>query len=94
MAQYNLSYAPKWIKSATVNPGDVAANSYLDVTLASSFKPAKVNDIFLVVAPALEGGLVIGPGIVTTAGTVTMRITNATAAPINPASQTFIGVGL
>lgn len=94
MALYTLSTNPKWIKAATVDPGSVSANSYLDVNIVTSFKPAKVNDIFLVVAPALEGGLVIGPGIVTTAGTVTARLTNATASPINPASQTFVVVGL
>lgn len=94
MALYTLSNNPKWIKSATVNPGSVSANSYLDVNIATSFKPAKVNDIFLVVAPALEGGLVIGPGIVTTAGTVTARLSNVTASPINPAEQTFVVVGL
>lgn len=94
MASYNLSYAPKWIKSTTVDAGSVSANSYLDVNIVTSFKPAKVNDIFLVVAPSLEGGLVIGPGIVTTAGTVTARLTNVTGSPINPASQTFIVVGL
>lgn len=94
MALYTLSDNPKWIASATVDAGEVAANSYLDVNIKTSFKPAKVNDIFLVVAPDLEGGLVIGPGIVTTAGTVTARLTNATASPINPASQTFVVVGL
>lgn len=94
MALYNLSFAPKWIKSATVNPGSVSANSYLDVNIATSFKPAKVNDIFLVVAPSLEGGIVIGPGIVTSAGTVTARLQNVTVGAIDPASQTFIAVGL
>lgn len=94
MALYTLANNPKWIKSATVDPGSVSANSYLDVNIVTSFKPAKVNDIFLVVAPALEGGLVIGPGIVTTAGTVTARLSNVTGSPINPAEQTFVVVGL
>lgn len=94
MASYNLSYAPKWIKAATINPGSVAANSYLDVNIVTSFKPAKVNDIFLVVAPSMDGGIVIGPGIVTTAGTVTARLSNVTIGAIDPASQTIIVVGL
>lgn len=94
MATYNLADSVKWIKAATVNPGEVAANSYLDVNIVTSFKPAKVNDIFLVVAPALDGGIVIGPGIVTTAGTVTARLQNVTVGAIDPASQTFVVVGL
>lgn len=94
MALYTLSDTPKWIKSATVNPGSVAANSYLDVDIATSFKPAKLNDLFLVFAPSLEGGIVIGPGIVTTAGTVTARLQNVTTGAIDPASQVFVVVGL
>jgi len=94
MASYNLSYAPKWIRAVTINAGSVSANSYLDVDLLTSFKKAKVNDIFLVVAPSMAGGIVIGPGIVTTAGTVTARLSNVTASPIDPASMTYIVVGL
>ncbi len=94
MALYNAANSPKWVKAFTVDAGSVSANSYLDVNLSTTFKPAKVNDIFIVVAPSLDGGLVIGPGIVTTAGTVTARISNVTGSPINPASQTFIAICL
>jgi hypothetical protein len=94
MPLYNPSFAPKWLKAVTVDAGSVSANSYLDVNLLTSYKPAKKNDLFLVFAPALEGGLVIPTGIITTAGTVTARLTNVTGSPIDPASQTYIVVGL
>jgi hypothetical protein len=94
MALYTNANSPKWIKAFTVDAGSVSANSYLDVNLSTTFKPAKVNDMFIVFAPSLDGGLIISPGIVSTAGTVTARINNVTGSPINPASQVYIAVCL
>lgn len=94
MAQYKLSYSNKWSKVINANAGSVSANSYLDVDLVTGLKIAKVGDIFIVVAPSLDGGLTVSPGIVTVAGTITVRLTNATASPINPAALDYIVVAL
>lgn len=94
MALYRLSDAPKWIATFTVDVGSLSANTTSDETLATGYKPARVNDLVVVWAPALETGLVLSPTVVTTAGTVKVRIGNITGSPINPGSQTFIAVGL
>lgn len=94
MALYKLSDAPKWIATFTVDVGNISANTTSDETLSTTFKPARVNDLVVVWAPSLETGLVLSPTVVATAGTVKVRIANVTGSPINPASQTFIAVGL
>lgn len=92
MADYKLSFAPKWIGKFTVDPGSVGAQETLAVNLSTTFKPARVGDLFMVFAPSLEANLTLAGGVVSTAGTVTARIGNLTATPVNPASQVFVAV--
>lgn len=50
---------------------------------------AATDDIVIVNPPALTTGLVFGGATVTSANTVTVYATNATADPINQAAATF-----
>lgn len=93
MASYKFADTPKWMATFTVNPGSVGAQETLAVTLSSTFKPARVNDLVKVWAPSLEANLVLVDTVVTTAGTVTVKIGNLTATPVNPAEQVFIAAG-
>lgn len=71
----------------TVNPGEVAANSTLDVSVA--WNKVLPTHFIEVKAPSLASGLGIVGCWCATAGTVKVRLMNATGTPIDDASQTW-----
>ena len=76
----------------TGDPGSITNATTLDFELAV---PGCTPDMhFIVTAPSLVADLVLGGAFCTTAGTLKIRIGNISAAPINPASQSFYILGL
>ena len=77
----------------SVDLGSIAAAAVEEVSVTV---PGSTPDMhFIVTAPSLDTGLVIGGGpICTTAGTVKVRVGNLTAAPIDAAAQNFYFLGL
>lgn len=72
--------------SATADLGSIAAGARATTTVPVN--GAKVGQVVTVSSPTLEAGLTAS-GHVSAAGVVTVSVTNATAAPVDPASQTF-----
>lgn len=81
-AQSYIAYTAK-----TVNPDSVPGASTLDVDV--TWSKALPGHFFDVKAPSLASGLGIVGAWCATAGTVKVRLMNATANPINDASQTW-----
>jgi len=76
----------------THDPGTCYAGYLTEVTLTV---PGSLPDMhFHVTAPSLEADLAIVAAYCTTAGSVIIRILNATAGNIDPASQSFYVLGL
>lgn len=75
------------ISSPSVNFAEIAdgATGTATVTVTG----AKVGDAVIVNPPALEAGLIFNGAAVTAANTVTIYLTNVTAAPIDPAAATY-----
>ncbi len=89
-----LTYAapyPRVIREVTVNPASIAAASVGETSV--TVPGIKTDMIVAVQADALEANLILGQPRVTAANTVAIRIANPTAAPIDPASQTFKFIG-
>lgn len=87
-----FSVTPQLVTKVTVDPASVGAAS---VSAQSLTVVGATPDMhYIVTAPSLEANLAIGGSYCTTAGTVVVRIINPTAAPIDPASQTFYILGL
>ena len=83
---------PQLIASVTADLGTCYAG-YL--TAANLTVPGSTPGMhFHISAPSLEDNLAIVSAVCTTAGTVVIRILNATAGNIDPASQTFYVIGL
>lgn len=77
----------KTVASAVLDFPSIAAAGQAELTVA--VKGAVINDPVVVGPPAnLNAGLVVN-GRVTAAGTVTVRVSNVTAAAIDPASGTW-----
>jgi hypothetical protein len=77
--------------SATVDPGEVAAGACLDVdvTVAGVLS----TDSVLAFPPVtLEAGIVVQAVVAKAADTITIRLYNPTAAPIDPASKSWVVV--
>lgn len=71
----------------TVNPGSVGANDTLDVDVP--WDKVLPSHFIEVKAPSLASGLGIVGCWCAAAGTVKVRLMNATGTPINDASQTW-----
>lgn len=71
----------------TVNPAEVGANATLDVSV--TWDKVLPSHFPTVKAPSLASGLGIVGCWCDTAGTVKVRLMNATGTPINDASQTW-----
>lgn len=83
----STGHNPHTIASAVLDFPSVAAAGQAELTV--DVDGAAVGDPVVVGAPAaLEAGLVVG-GRVSAADVVTVRVTNVTAAPIDPASATW-----
>lgn len=75
-------------QSVTVDFGSIT--NATTGTATATVTGAASGDEVVVNAPSLEADLVLGNAHVSAANTVTIRIGNISAAPINPASQAFI----
>jgi hypothetical protein len=80
--------------SFTWNPPSVAAAATVDTTLTTTdadvLKGLRVGQAVYVTPPlTIDSGIVCGGAWVATDDTLTIRLGNVTAAPINPASGTW-----
>jgi len=75
-------------QSVTVDFGSIT--NATTGTATATVTGAAVGDEVVVNAPSLEADLVLANAHVSAANTVTIRIGNVSAAPIDPASQAFI----
>ena len=76
---------------ATVDVGSVGSNLAVEATatFAAGLLDA-ANDLAVALAPAaLEAGLQIGSAYVASATTIKFRVSNHTAAAVDPASRTY-----
>jgi len=87
-----FSGVPQLVAKVTSNPGSISAASVLAHSL--TVNGATPDMAYIVTAPSLEANVAIGGAFCTTKGTVVVRLINPTAAPIDPASQTFYVLGL
>lgn len=72
----------------TLDAASIAAGAAAEQTV--TIAGLSTNDVLQVNAPAaLEAGLTVGSERVTAADTLKFRITNTTAAPVDPASATY-----
>jgi hypothetical protein len=92
-AQYKPSFAPKWIYTGTVNLTDFAeGETMVTTTVSSAFAPARVGDFFHVFAPSLEANCFTTTGVVTTKGTIAIKIGKTNINALAMASQTIVVV--
>ena len=73
--------------SASLNFAEIAAAASADLTITVT--GAAVGDEVAVGLPAAPTAGIIYQAFVSAANTVTVRATNITASPVNPAAQTF-----
>lgn len=79
-------------ESADLDFGSISAAASADLTI--TLPGAKINDLTWFGRPAAPTAGIIYQAFVSAADTVTVRATNITASPVNPASQTFnVAVG-
>jgi hypothetical protein len=76
------------IESTTLDFGTVAAQADAELTMAVNGVFNNGDEIVVVSAPVLEAGLVAS-GYVSDVDEVTIRLSNVTAAPIDPDLQDF-----
>ena len=76
------------LATATLNFGSIGAGATAELT--TTVTGAATGDLVTVNAASLESGLVVGEAYVSAADTVTVRVGNITAAPIDPVSQSFL----
>lgn len=74
--------------SATINPGNVVANSELTETYTVT--GLNVNDIVSVTPPALDAGIGIMYARISAIDTLQIRWRNFTGSDVNPASGTYL----
>lgn len=74
--------------SATINPGNISANSELTETYTVT--GLNTNDIVIVAPPSLDSGIGIMYCRVSAADTLQIRWRNFTGGGINPASGTYL----
>lgn len=87
-----FSSVPQIVAKVTSNPASISAASVLAHSLTVA--EARPGMHFIVTAPDLEANVAVGGAYCSTKGTVVVRLVNPTAAPIDPASQTFYVLGL
>lgn len=80
--------------SFTWNPPSIGANTTVDTTLTTTDAPEvkglRVGQAVSVTPPStLDAGLAVSGAWVATDNTLTIRLANVTASPINPASGTW-----
>lgn len=83
-----VAITPSLLAAVTVDPGEVDAADTLDVDLTVA-QSLPEQFFFVQATEDLEAGLVIGAAWCATPGTVTFRLANVTATPIDPAEQVF-----
>jgi hypothetical protein len=82
----NFSNSARYTAIITKDMAEVGAAAGLDVTVdvPDQFVP---GDFVIVNLPSLTANLQVGNAHISAAGTVKFRVTNPTAAPIDPASM-------
>lgn len=76
-----------YILSTTINPASVAAATTAEQTFTVA--GLKLNDIVYVTKPTVTAGLGIAGARVSAADTLAIAFVNATASPIDAASETY-----
>jgi len=73
--------------ATSLNFGSIAAAASEDLTITVA--GASVNDTVILGLPAAPTAGIVYQGFVSAANTVTIRATNITGSPVNPAAQDF-----
>lgn len=87
MARPNMTIPPRVSADVTINPASVTNATTLDVT--ATVKGLRKGYPVIVWAEALTANINIGNAHCSATDTLKFRLINPTAAPIDPASQTF-----